>query len=155
MFPFLSSCTTRFVDRHSPAGHRAPCLAERPFRERPGGSPSGIPSAAIIRSRSFSQFQPSFRAAPRWVPAPSARLPMTCRGVQGQKLTPLARTRRSPRASHLRHLHPRGHYQANHRCSCIILARMSTCFCLTINTTLTTVRGGVHKGAPKACPKAI
>ena len=33
--------------------------------------PSGIPSAAIMRSQGFSQFQLSFPTESRWVPAPS------------------------------------------------------------------------------------
>lgn len=66
--------------RPTPASHRAPCLSERPFRAGPGGSPSGIPSGAIWQSRDLSQFQPSFRAVPRRVPAPSARSPMAGRG---------------------------------------------------------------------------
>jgi len=43
-----------------PLGAALPGSAER--------NPSGIPSAAIIRSQSFSQFQLSFSAKPRWAP---------------------------------------------------------------------------------------
>jgi hypothetical protein len=36
-----------------------------------GRKPSGIPSAAIMRSQDFSQFQLSFPSESRWVPAPA------------------------------------------------------------------------------------
>ena len=36
-----------------------------------GRKPSGIPSAAIVRSQGFSQFQLSFPSESRWVPAPA------------------------------------------------------------------------------------
>jgi hypothetical protein len=36
-----------------------------------GRKPSGIPSAAIMRSQGFSQFQLSFPSESLWVPAPS------------------------------------------------------------------------------------
>jgi hypothetical protein len=35
--------------------------------------PSGIPSAAIIQSQYFSQFQLSFSTNPRWVPVPPVK----------------------------------------------------------------------------------
>ena len=43
---------------------------------------------AISQSRGFGQFQLSFRAAPRWAPAPSARSPTAGRAVRSQAPTP-------------------------------------------------------------------
>jgi len=40
--------------------------------------PSGIPSAAILRSQCFSQFQLSFSAKPRWVPVLPVRSCAAC-----------------------------------------------------------------------------
>jgi hypothetical protein len=51
--------------------------------------PSGIPSAAILRSQCFSQFQLSFSAKPRWVTILPARsrgsMPALGVDVDGQK----------------------------------------------------------------------
>jgi hypothetical protein len=43
------------------------------FRAVRAGRPSGIPSAAIMRSQCLRQFQPSSSAKPRWVPVPPAK----------------------------------------------------------------------------------
>ena len=43
-----------------------------------------LQTPAMSQSRGFSQFQLSFRTAPRWVPAPPARSPVAGMGVQSQ-----------------------------------------------------------------------
>ena len=48
-------------------------LSSRPLWVSASGSPSGISSAAIMRSQCFSQFQLSFSPQPQWVPAPPAK----------------------------------------------------------------------------------
>ena len=51
------------------------------FRSDPSGlvgrKPSGIPSAAIVQSQCFSQFQLSFPAESRWGPAPRCQVALS------------------------------------------------------------------------------